>query len=108
MLKINYKINFLLFFIFPSLLNGGTNVSHNIHFNYWWIVPFMGILLSIAIFPLINEHFWHKNFGKISAYWALLFSVPFYLFFGSETVYYFVEEKKVCSLENSRENLTSN
>tara|TARA_B100000029_G_scaffold282697_1_gene276586 strand:- start:2910 stop:4277 length:1368 start_codon:yes stop_codon:yes gene_type:complete len=90
MLKINYKINFLLFFIFPSLLNGGTNVSHNIHFNYWWIVPFMGILLSIAIFPLINEHFWHKNFGKISAFWALLFGIPFYLSFGDETFYYFI------------------
>ena len=83
----NYKITLLLFFLFPSLLIAGDGGS--VHFDLVSVVPFLGILLSIAIIPLLNEHFWHKNFGKISAYWALLFSVPFYLFFGSETLYYF-------------------
>jgi len=73
----NYKITFLLLFLFPSLLIGGGGGS--VHFDLVWVVPFVGILLSIAIIPLLNEHFWHKNFGKISAYWALLFAVPFYL-----------------------------
>ena len=82
----NYKITLLLF---PSFLIAGGNSSHSIHFSYLWIAPFLGILLSIAIFPLINEHFWHKNFGKISAFWALLFSLPFFLFFGYETLYHF-------------------
>jgi Na+/H+ antiporter NhaD/arsenite permease-like protein len=70
----NHKIPLLL--LFPSLLIAGSD-SHSVHFGYIWLVPFLGILLSIAIFPLINEHFWHENFGKISAFWALLFGVPF-------------------------------
>jgi len=43
----------------------------------WTIIPFAGILLSIALFPLLLPHFWHNNFGKISAFWALLFAMPF-------------------------------
>ena len=41
------------------------------------MVPFAGILLSIAIFPLVASDFWHHNFGKISAFWATLFILPF-------------------------------
>ena len=47
-----------------------------------WIVPFVGILLSIAIFPLVAPNFWHHNFGKISAFWGLAFLLPFTFFYG--------------------------
>lgn len=47
-----------------------------------WVVPFAGILLSIAVFPLVLPHFWHAHFGKISAFWAVSFLVPFTLLFG--------------------------
>lgn len=47
-----------------------------------WVVPFAGILLSIAVFPLVLPHFWHAHFGKISAFWALSFLVPFTIFHG--------------------------
>jgi len=43
----------------------------------WTAIPFVGILLSIALGPLIAPHFWHKHFPKISALWALSFAVPF-------------------------------
>ena len=43
----------------------------------FWVLPFVGILLSIAVFPLVAEHFWHQNFGKISLFWALLLIIPF-------------------------------
>lgn len=43
----------------------------------WSVIPFVGILLSIAIFPLVAEEFWHHHFGKVSAFWALVFAVPF-------------------------------
>ena len=43
----------------------------------WTIIPFAGILLSIALFPLLLPHFWHNNFGKVSAFWSLLFAIPF-------------------------------
>jgi len=45
----------------------------------WSGLPFVGILLSIALFPLLAPHFWHHHFGKVTAAWALLFAVPFLL-----------------------------
>lgn len=53
-----------------------------------WVVPFAGILLSIAIFPLVAGEFWHHHFGKISAFWALSFLVPFAIFFGLNLTIY--------------------
>lgn len=48
------------------------------------VVPFAGILLSIAIFPLVLPQFWHRHFGKVSAIWALGFLIPFAVQFGWE------------------------
>jgi Na+/H+ antiporter NhaD/arsenite permease-like protein len=42
----------------------------------WWAVPFMCMLLSIAILPLTVPVVWSKHFGKISIFWALAFLVP--------------------------------
>ncbi|BCL76733.1 sodium:proton antiporter [Jeongeupia sp. HS-3] len=50
-----------------------------------WALPFVGILLSIALFPLLAPHFWHAHFGKISAFWALAFLIPFGVTFGIGT-----------------------
>jgi len=47
-----------------------------------WGLPFAGMLLSIALFPLVAPAFWHHHFGKIAAAWALVFLVPFALAFG--------------------------
>jgi Na+/H+ antiporter NhaD/arsenite permease-like protein len=47
-----------------------------------WAVPFVGMLLSIAIFPLVAPSFWHHHFGKISAAWAAAFLLPFAARFG--------------------------
>jgi len=47
-----------------------------------WVIPFAGILLSIAIFPLVAPNFWHAHFGKLSAFWALSFLAPFTLVYG--------------------------
>ena len=45
----------------------------------WTVIPFAGILLSIALCPLLTPRFWHHHFGKVSAFWALLFALPFLL-----------------------------
>jgi Na+/H+ antiporter NhaD/arsenite permease-like protein len=47
-----------------------------------WGIPFAGILLSIALLPLLAPGFWHHHFGKISVAWALAFLLPFALQFG--------------------------
>ncbi|WP_354685925.1 sodium:proton antiporter [Cupriavidus necator] len=48
-----------------------------------WGLPFAGILLSIALWPLAGPKFWHHHYGKIAAGWGLLFLVPFALVFGA-------------------------
>ncbi len=45
-------------------------------FNPWWALPFVGILLSIALGPLLVPAFWHHHFGKVAAFWAACFLVP--------------------------------
>src|SRR5262245_5034944 len=41
-----------------------------------WVIPFAGLLLSIAILPLAAPALWHHHFGKIAAAWALAFLIP--------------------------------
>jgi Na+/H+ antiporter NhaD/arsenite permease-like protein len=48
----------------------------------WSTIPFAGILLSIAVFPLIAGSFWHHHFPKVSLFWALSFAIPFLIEFG--------------------------
>ncbi|HYF43236.1 MAG TPA: sodium:proton antiporter, partial [Ramlibacter sp.] len=50
-----------------------------------WGIPFAGLLLSIALMPLLVPQFWHHHFGKVAAGWALAFLVPFALVFGFGT-----------------------
>ncbi|MES2533610.1 MAG: sodium:proton antiporter [Pseudomonadota bacterium] len=42
-----------------------------------WGVPFAGLLLSIALMPLLATSFWHHHYGKVTAAWALAFLLPF-------------------------------
>lgn len=51
-------------------------------FSVWWGVPFAGVLLSIAVLPMLAPALWHHHYGKITAAWALAFFVPFGLVFG--------------------------
>lgn len=48
-----------------------------------WIAPFAGLLLSIAILPLVAPDFWHHHYGKVAFFWGLAFLVPFLLRFGA-------------------------
>ncbi|MEQ6291937.1 sodium:proton antiporter [Vogesella sp. GCM10023246] len=50
-----------------------------------WGLPFAGILLSIALFPMFAPGFWHHHFGKITALWSALFLIPFAFSFGAGT-----------------------
>lgn len=43
----------------------------------WSAIPFAGILLSIALFPLFAPEWWHHHFPKVSLFWALALAVPF-------------------------------
>jgi Na+/H+ antiporter NhaD/arsenite permease-like protein len=48
----------------------------------WSVIPFAGILLSIALFPLVRPHFWHHHYPKVAVFWAFVFAIPFLIAFG--------------------------
>lgn len=43
----------------------------------WSGIPFIGILLSIALFPLFAPHFWHHHYKKVAIIWGLILAIPF-------------------------------
>lgn len=57
-----------------------------------WAIPFLGMLLSIALGPLLVPAFWGKHFGKVALFWALVFLVPFGLSHGWNMVVYQLTE----------------
>ena len=66
-------------FSFSEIYATETGETHDLgsELPLWSAIPFVGILLSIAVFPLVAPHFWHHHFPKISAAWALIFAAPF-------------------------------
>jgi Na+/H+ antiporter NhaD/arsenite permease-like protein len=53
----------------------------------WSTLPFGGILLSIALGPLLLPRIWHRHYAKISFGWALLFAIPFLGAYGTDAAY---------------------
>ena len=51
-----------------------------------WALPFAGMLLSIALLPLLAPALWHHHFGKIAAGWGLAFLLPFAAVAGTHTM----------------------
>jgi Na+/H+ antiporter NhaD/arsenite permease-like protein len=41
-----------------------------------WVVPFAGLLLTIALGPLIFPKLWHHHYGKFAFFWAALTLLP--------------------------------
>ncbi|MBE9608042.1 sodium:proton antiporter [Chitinilyticum piscinae] len=72
-----------LFFLLPALAHAAALDGSQL--SLWWILPFAGILLSIALCPLFLPHFWHLHFGKVAAFWGLAFLLPCAILFGGGT-----------------------
>lgn len=71
---------FAVITLFPSL--AGAAEIDGATLSPLWSVPFAGVLLSIALFPLLAPNFWHHHYGKVAAAWGALFLVPFAMQFG--------------------------
>lgn len=51
----------------------------------WSIIPFVGILLSIALLPLLfDSHFLVHHGGKMSLAWGLIFAIPYLIAYGGD------------------------
>jgi Na+/H+ antiporter NhaD/arsenite permease-like protein len=58
-------IQWLLIMLIPQTVSA-SGVSGVIYFPFWSVVFFIALLLSIAIFPLINAEWWGKRYGYVS------------------------------------------
>ena len=71
-------------FLITDLFASGSELGN---LPIYSVLPFAGVLLSIAILPLVKPHFWENNYGKISGFWATVFFIPFWYFFGTQTAF---------------------
>ena len=64
----------LLFLIAPATAQAAPLDGSALHWP--WALPFIGILLTIAIAPLWAPRFWQRHYGKLAFVWAALAVVP--------------------------------
>lgn len=50
-----------------------------------WALPFGGLLLSIAVSPLVEPKFWQAHYGKIAFMWSVLAVTPLAALYGIPT-----------------------
>ena len=80
---------FTFAFTLPALAAGADAPAlDGRHLGLAWMIPFAGLLLSIAILPLVAPRFWHHHFGKVSAAWAVMIIVPFAVIHGVPSAVY--------------------
>lgn len=89
------KNGFLFIFLFliiviplsSAFANEGRHPNIGETLPLYSIIPFIGMLLSIALFPLLAPKFWHHHFGKVSAFWAIVTVIPLLLSYKGMAVY---------------------
>lgn len=47
-----------------------------------WVLPFVGMLLSLALMPVIAPNFWHHHDGKLALCWSCLVIIPMFILHG--------------------------
>jgi len=53
-----------------------------------WVLPFAGVLCSIALLPTAAPRFWHRHYGLVSLFWSLAFLVPVATVFGFDATFH--------------------
>lgn len=70
---------------FPALAAEGTPAGEALSgaVPLWMCIPFAGLLLCIAILPLIKPVWWEEHQPLAVGFWSLLFIVPFAVIYGT-------------------------
>ncbi len=71
-----------LFLLTPSPLLAEGGIPPDASLSLWWAFPFVGMLLSLALLPLVASHFWEAHYGKVAVAWALMAAVGLSAAFG--------------------------
>lgn len=73
----------LMLLLIPGTAMAAEEINLGEVLPMWSVLPFVGLLLSIAIFPLLAPHWWEKRQARVSFCWALIFLIPFGCAFGA-------------------------
>lgn len=57
----------------------------------WSVIPFLGLLVSMAVMPLAAPKCWHDHFGKVSALWGFLAFAPLVVLYGGQALGSFLD-----------------
>jgi Na+/H+ antiporter NhaD/arsenite permease-like protein len=72
-LRVPFRLGLLAAFV-PSTAQAASLDGSALHWP--WALPFIGILLTIAIAPLLFPRLWLRHYGKLAFVWAALAIVP--------------------------------
>ncbi len=80
----------LAFFAFFSVISASsvsafaaTTTENTASVPIWLCIPFAGLLLCIAVMPLVKGEWWEKHQPIVVAMWIILMVVPFALVYGA-------------------------
>ena len=76
LLLVFFALSFPVFAAGHSPEGGSEHINLGEILSLYSTIPFIGILLSIALLPLFVPGFWHHHFGKVSAFWAIAIAIP--------------------------------
>ena len=69
------------FMAFPMTALAADGAAESISLAY--CIPFAGLLLCVAVLPLIKAEWWESHQPHAVVFWSLLFVIPFAIFFGA-------------------------
>jgi Na+/H+ antiporter NhaD/arsenite permease-like protein len=67
----------------PGMANAADGID-GAQMSLLWIIPFVGILLSIATGPLLFPRVWEHHVGKFAIFWSACVVLPLYFSAGSD------------------------
>ena len=69
----------------PAVASGGQGeAAHAVSsVPLWMCIPFAGLLLCIAVLPLVKAHWWEEHQPIVVAFWAILFLIPYAMMSGA-------------------------
>src|ERR1700719_2338497 len=75
-LKVGYRTFAAVITLFGAPATANAAELDNLILSWPWALPFIGLLLSIAVGPLVAPKLWHAHYGKIAFMWSALTIAP--------------------------------
>ncbi|MBS7816228.1 sodium:proton antiporter [Wohlfahrtiimonas chitiniclastica] len=73
---------FSTFFTTSFASNVSSHTFDGNHLSMLYTIPFIGLIASVALLPLIAPKLWLNHYGKITLGWSIIFFIPLILNFG--------------------------